>query len=107
MEFVDPFGWHILDAGIMHFIRSKLSNFETMTWDDILIKAKKQNHTVTVGDLCSKAQKRLKDLKLDDIDGLVSLRLTGKQRVWGIFGEGVMTLLWWDPDHGVCPSLKS
>ena len=49
MEFVDPFGWHVVDADVMHFIRGKLSNFETMTWDSIVLKAKKQNHTVPVG----------------------------------------------------------
>jgi hypothetical protein len=106
MEFVDPFGWHVVDTAIMHFIRSKLTNFETMSWDAILIKAKKQNHTVPIVQLCPRARNRLKELNLDDLDGLLSLRLSGTQRVWGIFSEGVMTLLWWDPDHEVCPSLK-
>jgi hypothetical protein len=84
MEFVDPFGWHVADTAVIHFIRTKLSNFETMTWSDITIKAKKQNHTVAAGMLCARAQKRLKDLKLDDLDGLLSLRLSGAQRVWGL-----------------------
>lgn len=89
MEFVDPFGWHIVDANVMQFIRSKLANFETMTWDDIILKAKKQNHTVALNQLCPQAQKRLKDLHLEDLDGLLSLRLAAKQRVWGIFAEGL------------------
>ena len=106
MEFVDPFGWHVVSAQVMHFIREKLSNFETMTWGNIVVESKKQNHTVSIGQLSPLAKKRLKDLKLDDMDGLLTLRLGGKQRVWGIFAEGVMTMLWWDPNHQVCPSLR-
>jgi hypothetical protein len=96
----------VLTPEVMHFIRSKLKQFETMTWSDITLKAKHQNHTVAISDLCGRARARLKELKLDDLDVLLSLRLTGRQRVWGIFAEGVMTLLWWDPHHEVCPSLK-
>lgn len=106
MEFVDPFGWHVVDAEVMSFIREKLSNFETMTWGDIVVKAKKQHHTVAISQLCPDAQKRLRELKLEDFDGLLSLRLAARRRVWGIFADGVMTLLWWDSEHRVCPSEK-
>ncbi len=106
MEFVDPFGWHIVTTDVLDFIRKKLGYFESMTWADILIVAKKHNHTVTIDQLCTRAQKRLKELHLDDIDGVVSLHLSGVQRVWGILNAGVLALLWWDPVHAVCPSLK-
>ena len=56
--------------------------------------------------LCSHAQKRLVEMKLDDVDEVHSLRLSGVHRVWGILTENVLTLLWWDPNHEVCPSLK-
>jgi len=105
MEFVDPFGWHALDTLTVGVIRTKLGQFETMTWSDILVRAKKRNHSVEVGKLCPEARKRLEHLKFDDIDQLVSLHLTGIQRVWGILNNGVLTLLWWDPKHRVCPSL--
>lgn len=42
---------------------------------------------------------------LDDQDALVSLGLTGRERIWGFIANGVMNLLWWDPNHEVCPSL--
>jgi hypothetical protein len=42
---------------------------------------------------------------LDEFEDLVSLRLSARERVWGILAEGVLELLWWDPDHKVCPSL--
>jgi hypothetical protein len=59
-----------------------------------------------VGELCKTARDRLEDLRLEDIDELVSLRLGGAERVWGIRDGNVMLLLWWDPEHAVCPSLK-
>ena len=56
-----------------------------------------RNHEVEVGRLCTDARKRLVALHLDDIDKLVSLRLSGKERVWGIRDADVLQLLWWDP----------
>ena len=106
MEFSDPFGWHILDENGIFSILEKLANFETMTWREILLDAKKQNHNVSVDKLIKEAQDRLTEISLDDLDDLTSLHLTGKGRVWGIIDQGVMNLLWWDPEHQVCPSHK-
>jgi hypothetical protein len=107
MEVGDPFGWHILDENEIQFVRDKLKEFESMTWDQILIKAKKQNHSVSIDDLIKDAQRRLTEINLDDLDQLVSLHLSGRKRVWGyIVDQGVMNLLWWDPEHTICPSIK-
>ena len=76
-----------------------------MTWSDILVRAKNQDHAVRVQQLCSQARKRLAQMGLDEFENLVSLRLSARERVWGILAEGVLELLWWDPDHKVCPSL--
>ncbi|MDY6802274.1 MAG: hypothetical protein SXA11_00490 [Cyanobacteriota bacterium] len=100
------YGWEILDAEKLIFIKDKLSSFESMTWSEILIKNKKSNHLVKVGDLSKEAQDCLEKMGLDDVDRLLSLRLSGKERVWGILAEGILDLLWWDPQHQVCPSLK-
>jgi hypothetical protein len=105
IELVDPYGWHRLDGAGLQAIRTKLAHFESMTWSDILIKAKKQNHSVPISDLCTTAQKRLKEIHCDYFDELLSLHLAGLERVWGILDQGVMTLLWWAPKHEVCPSL--
>ncbi len=105
VELVDPFGWHALDKGKLTEVRQKLANFESMTWSDILVRAKNQNHAVRVQQLCSQARKRLAQMGLDEFEDLVSLRLSARERVWGILAEGVLELLWWDPDHKVCPSL--
>jgi hypothetical protein len=102
MEMRDPFGWHKLSGPELLEIREKLKNFESMTLGEIL---RRNNHMVEVGILCKEAIDRLRELRLDDIDQLLSLRLTGVQRIWGILEHNVVILLWWDPDHLVCPSL--
>ena len=104
IETVDPFGWHKITAEKLIEIKDKIRNFESMTWADILVSAKKNNHSIPIDDLCKTAKERIKDLQLDDIDQLVSLRLSGTERIWGVLQDGVMLLLWWDPDHQVCPS---
>ena len=38
------------------------------------------------------------------LDDVVSLRLSGPERVFGYLDNGVLVLLWWDPLHQVCPS---
>ncbi len=106
MEMVDPFGWHRLDGPTLLAVRERLSNFETMSWSEILVASKKQNHSIGVQDLAKRAQDRLDEIGLT-LDEVVSLRLSGKERVFGYLDNGVLVLLWWDPDHEVCPSAKS
>lgn len=83
-----------------------LSQLEKRTWNEILISSKKQNHNIYISELQKKAQDRLKAL-FDplDFDQLLSLRLSARERIWGVLSEGVVTLIWWDPNHQVCPSL--
>jgi hypothetical protein len=106
VELVDPFGWHVLQASQLRYIQEKLANFETMTWSQILVQDRQRNHSVAVHKLCKAARDRLTQLQQDDVDELVSLRLSGRERIWGILEEGVLRLLWWDPDHNVCPAVK-
>ena len=98
----DPFGWHKVDVTLLLEIHSKLKCFETMTFSDILGR---NHHTVPIERLCKEAQNRLTVLGLDDVEELLSLRLTGISRVWGIMEHNIVVLLWWDPEHLVCPSL--
>lgn len=105
MEMVEPFGWHRVDGSTIQYIRSRLAHFETMTWAEILVQAKKQNHSIHVEDICSAAQQRLEAIGLL-LEDVVSLRLSGRERVYGYLENGVLIVLWWDPLHQICPSLK-
>lgn len=50
-----------------------------------------------ISDIAPFAQARLKELRLDDFEQVVSLRLSGQERVFGIQDRRVLSLLWWDP----------
>jgi hypothetical protein len=39
-----------------------------------------------------------------DLKRIVSLRLSGKERIWDVMEAGVLTVIWWDPEHTVLPS---
>lgn len=84
---------------------TKLKDYETMTWKEILSN-RDYNHFVEVGRLDKPARSRLEVLNLDDIESLFRFRLSGKSRVWGIREGRVFKILWWDPEHEVCPSTK-
>src|SRR5680860_465510 len=101
---LDPkglWGWQDVSRDtVVERILSKLAHFETMTFPDIE-RAVKGSHNVSYNQLCRDAQKRLEDL-----DQIFSLRLSGKERIWGIREGNVLRILWWDPKHQVCPSLR-
>ena len=42
----------------------------------------------------------------DDQEELVSFRIGGRERLWAIRVETEAFLLWWDPNHEICPSQK-
>ena len=44
-----------------------------MTWSEILVVAKKHNHSVEIGKLSREARERLEDIGQSDIDQLVCL----------------------------------
>lgn len=99
-----PFGWNQLtDPAKLHEIITKLHEYEDKQWADII---KMGSHPVERHRLCKEARDRLKDIDQDDVDELMSFRLTGKNRVWCIRHLNVMRILWWDPKHAVCPSIK-
>ena len=83
-------------------ILPKIQFYESMTWHEILGR---NSHEIKVEQISPEAKKRLVDLNLDDFETLVSLRLKGKQRVWGIKISNVFKILWWDPNHEVYPSM--
>ncbi len=87
-----------------------LSSLESMTWNEILIGAKKEHHTISIEKLNSCAQKRLNELNQYP-DSLVSLRLGGTIRIYGILEVSTLCILWYDDNHGnnndcVCRSFE-
>jgi len=95
-----PFGWRRMDPSLLDAVRDRLRSFESMSWDEILGK---RHHEIEVGALSAAAQRRLAELRVE-CDAVVSFALDGARRVIGIREGSVCHLLWWDPEHLVCPS---
>lgn len=74
-----------------------------MYWDDI---SGTDHHAIPIDRLSKEAQQRLAEIKQDDIDEIFSFHFSGKRRIIGIRDMSIVKLLWWDPDHLVCPSVK-
>ncbi|MCC7491616.1 MAG: hypothetical protein IT204_04685 [Fimbriimonadaceae bacterium] len=90
-----------LTAATLADLLRRLGEMEAASWQDHRLRG---SHQIAVGDLVAEARQRLETLGQDDIDELFSLRLNGKPRLWGILDGRVLKILWYDPDHEVCPS---
>jgi len=75
-----------------------------MTWQDI--EGGTGSHPIPKNDLVKVAQDRLTTLRMDDLDDVFSLRLSNTKRIFGVRVENILKILWYDPDHHVCPSPK-
>ncbi len=80
-------------------ILPRLKSLETQTWNEILVRDKKQNHSVVLEDLNKAAQDRLAERYIE-AESLISLRVTGNHRLYGYMTGRVFNVLWYDDDHG-------
>lgn len=101
MDFEGPFSCANVTLDVVRFIHEQLSRFEGMKWQEV---ENRFNHAIHVSRLSSAAQARLSVINMDDLEEVFSLRLQGKPRVIGIRRHAVLSILWYDPNHEVCPS---
>lgn len=97
-----PWCWTVLDGRSLGEVLGRFRAFESMTWEQI--DGPTGSHAVEPWKLSKPAQRRLREIHQDDASELFSLRITGRCRVWGILDEHILRILWWDPEHQVCPS---
>lgn len=88
-----------MGEGFWTKILPKLKALETQTWGEILIRDKKQNHSLDLNELNKAAQDRLAS-KYIEAESLISLRITGSHRLYGYMTGRVFNVLWYDDDHG-------
>jgi hypothetical protein len=100
-DFDGPWCPKRMEKAILLEILSKIRDFERAKWPEI---ERRGSHFIPIDRLIPEARRRLEMLKLDDTDYLFSLRLSGRERLWGLRVNDVFSLLWWDPDHQVCPA---
>ena len=87
----------------------KMLYYSRMTWAEIRRQThdggKSKHHYLTEVERLSKAaQKRIKELKLDeDTDRIYSFALNNKLRIIGLRDREKFHVLWYDAEHEVCP----
>ena len=75
-----------------------------MTWQEIF--GTTQNHSVKISGLPNNIKAKLEEMGQSDIEELVSLRVAGSPRIWGILENATLKILWWDPNHSIYPAKK-
>ncbi len=93
-----------MDAQSVTKVVLRLKSMEGLTWTEI--GQSTGSHEIGTTDLVPQAQKRLREIKQDDVDRVYSLRIEGKPRLIGIRFGNVFRVLWWDPEHAICRSTK-
>ncbi|MDX0512717.1 hypothetical protein GOL41_26310 [Sinorhizobium medicae] len=97
-----PFAWTCFEeAAIMGDVLTHLTNVEGLSEKDLINGG---SHAIEVYKLSKPARDRLEELQHDDLDSLFSLRMTGKRRIFCIHHGTIMRVLWYDPEHQVCPA---
>ena len=81
----------------------KLQEFEKKNWSQIIHSG---SHPIQIANIVKPARDRLEKIHKDDTDELMSFRLTGRNRVWCVQEANIMKILWWDPNHEICPSTQ-
>lgn len=84
---------------------NNIKQCELRTWSDIE-NNQGRDHPITIDKLEKFARKRLTEIGQDDIDELWSIHFNGLFRLWAIRDQSLLKILWIDPDHKICPSIK-
>lgn len=101
----DEWGWdNIKFREFVKIIVRRLNDLETMAWQEITKRT--SCHPMPVQNICSKAQSRINEL-FKDIDTLHQIDVSEFGRVWGFRDRSMFYLIWYDPDHTVCPITRN
>ena len=93
-----PFAWDIQPDDKFREVMSKLCEFENKNWSEITCGGSHAIPTEKPGD---EARSRLVEIERDDLDELLSLRLSGPNRVWCTKSGHLLRPPWWDAEHQV------
>ena len=88
---------------------SKMIEYSNQTWAEVRKathdQSKSKHHFIAARELSKSAQKRFKDLKLDESsDAIFSFSFNNKLRIIGIRESQFFHVIWYDANHSVCPS---
>jgi len=104
----DGWSWGIQEAPLRKIV-AFLTEMERLTWAQVRAQLTggsrrgPKHKAIPVDHLCPVAQRRLRELQLDDFEEMFRFRLGNMERLWGMILDGVFYPVWWDQDHKVCP----
>lgn len=96
-----PFGWQETTADNLKAVIDRFAELEGMTWEQIKAAG---SHPIECAKFCEAARARLVEIGHDDLDEMMSFRVTGAVRVWCVHDTSIMRVVWWDPKHEVYPT---
>ena len=92
-------------------VLDKMIHYSTMTWADIKQqtndKGKSKHHFIGCDSISKDAIDRIHAKKLDEFSDMIfSFAFQNKLRIIGIRSNQCFHVLWYDPNHEVCPYSK-
>ena len=113
---IDRNGKFAFDVGRKDFdskdFLEKMIFYSNMTWAEIKMqthdkKGKSKHHLISYDELSPIAQRRIKEIgKEEKLDSVFSFAFNNLTRIIGIREDEKFLVLWYDPEHEVCPSNK-
>lgn len=106
------FAFDLHRADFMHCeVMEKMIAYSNMTWQEIECQThdqgKSKHHFLSMDSLSKEAVDRFNAMKFDEYsDAVFSFSLRNKLRIIGIRENEHFHVLWYDPNHEVCPSRK-
>lgn len=101
IQLSDPYGWHLLEVWEFSKLREKLGSFEKNTWHELFVIDARNNHRIQSNQLkCDIARQWMKN-NFPDQPYLWTLRISQKERIWGILAENAYQVIFWDPLHKI------
>lgn len=114
-DMIDRSGKYAFDLERKEFqhkaFMQKMIDYSNMTWNDIKRQThdngKSKHHFLSIDILSKEAIDRIKERNLEDYaDSIFSFALQNKLRIVGIRKDEHFHILWYDPEHEICPSRK-
>jgi hypothetical protein len=99
VQLSDPYGWHQLSVTELADLKSKLATFERNTWKELFVRDAKWNHRIDSNQVKCPIARQWMQKNMPDEPYLWTLRLSNKERIWGILSEGAYQIVFWDPNH--------
>lgn len=99
-----PFRWDAISDADLRVVVWIMATIDHKLWSSVSGEGVGNIKGIPLSRLSQEALHRLRAIKKDDLDQLYEIRVGGKPRVWGIKRGDAFHVLWWDPEHKVCPS---